>query len=60
VLGSPRGGQFKDWLSAFDLSADGKTIVASDIAGLVHVWGADWRRETGDRSEEENLTFFIL
>ncbi len=40
-LGAPRGGQFKDWLSAFDLSADAATIVASDIAGLVHVWSLD-------------------
>ncbi len=38
VLGSSRGGQFKDWLSAVALSADEKWIAATDIAGLVHVW----------------------
>lgn len=38
VLGSPRGGQFKDWLSAVALSPDEQWIAASDIAGIVHVW----------------------
>jgi WD40 repeat protein len=38
VLGSPRGGQFKDWLSAVALSPDGRSLAATDIAGLVHVW----------------------
>lgn len=38
VLGSPRGGQFKDWLSAVALSPDEKLLAATDIAGLVHVW----------------------
>jgi WD40 repeat protein len=38
VLGSPRGGQFKDWLSAIALSTDERYLAASDIAGLVHVW----------------------
>jgi hypothetical protein len=38
VLGSPRGGQFKDWLSAVALSPDGRFLAATDIAGLVHVW----------------------
>ena len=38
VLGSPRGGQFKDWLSAIDLSPDERLLAAADIAGLVHVW----------------------
>lgn len=38
VLGSPRGGQFKDWLSAVALSSDERYLAASDIAGLVHVW----------------------
>lgn len=37
-FGTPRGGQFKDWLSAVALSPDGKTIAATDIAGLIHVW----------------------
>ncbi|HEX3149338.1 MAG TPA: hypothetical protein VHR66_14790 [Gemmataceae bacterium] len=38
VLGSPRGGQFKDWLSAVALSPDERWLAASDIAGMVHVW----------------------
>lgn len=38
VLGTPRGGQFKDWLSAVALSPDEKLLAAADIAGLVHVW----------------------
>ena len=38
VAGSPRGGQFKDWLSAVALSPDGRFLAASDIAGLVQVW----------------------
>lgn len=38
VLGAPRGGQFKDWLSALAISPDQQTVAATDIAGLVHVW----------------------
>jgi len=38
VLGSPRGGQFKDWFSAVALSADQKLLAVADIAGLVQVW----------------------
>ena len=38
VLGTPRGGQFKDWLSAVALSPDEQFLAATDIAGLVHVW----------------------
>jgi WD40 repeat protein len=38
ALGSPRGGQFKDWLSALAVSPDGRTLAAADIAGIVHVW----------------------
>jgi WD40 repeat protein len=38
VLGSPRGGQFKDWYSAVALSPDERTLAAADIAGIVHVW----------------------
>ena len=38
ALGSPRGGQFKDWLSALAISLDQQTVAAADIAGLVHVW----------------------
>lgn len=38
ALGSSRGGQFKDWLSALAVSPDGRLLAATDIAGLVHVW----------------------
>ncbi len=38
VLGTPRGGQFKDWLSAIALSPDERWLAAADIAGMVHVW----------------------
>ena len=38
ALGSPRGGQFKDWLSALAISPDESTVAAADIAGMVHVW----------------------
>ena len=38
ALGSPRGGQFKDWLSALAISPDQKFVAATDIAGLIHVW----------------------
>ncbi len=38
VLGSPRGGQFKDWFSAVTLSPDERFLAVADIAGLVHVW----------------------
>ncbi len=37
-LGKPRGGQFKDWLSALAISPDEQFIAAADIAGWVHVW----------------------
>ena len=38
VLGAPRGGQFKDWLSAIALSPDQRSLAAADIAGIVQVW----------------------
>jgi len=38
VLGAPRGGQFKDWLSAVALSPDEQWVAATDIAGSVQVW----------------------
>lgn len=38
VLGTARGGQFKDWLSAVALSPDQRFVAATDIAGMVHVW----------------------
>ena len=37
-LGKPRGGQFKDWISAIALSPDQRTLAATDIGGWVHVW----------------------
>ncbi|ADB18142.1 WD-40 repeat protein [Pirellula staleyi DSM 6068] len=38
VLGSPRGGQFKDWISAISLSPDESHLAAADIAGHIAVW----------------------
>jgi WD40 repeat protein len=38
ALGSPRGGQFKDWISAIALSLDESHLAAADIAGHVAVW----------------------
>lgn len=38
TLGSPRGGQFKDWLSSLAIAGDQQTVAATDIAGLIHVW----------------------
>ena len=38
VLGTPRGGQFKDWFSAVTLSPDERFLAVADIAGLVQVW----------------------
>ena len=38
VAGTPRGGQSKDWISAFALSPDERTLAAADIAGLIQVW----------------------
>ena len=37
-LGKARGGQFKDWLHAVSFSADGRWLVAADMAGAVQVW----------------------
>lgn len=37
-LGKPRGGQFKDWISAIALSPDQRTLAATDIGGWVHIW----------------------
>ena len=37
-LGEPRGGQFKDWIHAIDISADGKLLAAADMAGQVNIW----------------------
>jgi len=38
TLGKERGGQFKDWLHAIDISPDQQYVAAADIAGMVHVW----------------------
>lgn len=38
VLGAPRGGQFKDWISAIALSPDETHLAAADIAGHLAVW----------------------
>lgn len=38
AIGTPRGGQFKDWISAISLSADETHLAAADIAGQVAVW----------------------
>jgi WD40 repeat protein len=38
TLGSPRGGQFKDWFHALALTADERWIAAADMAGQVQVW----------------------
>jgi WD40 repeat protein len=37
-LGKPRGGQFKDWIHAISLSADGRWLGAADMAGQAQVW----------------------
>lgn len=41
VLGTPRGGQFKDWFSALALSPDQRFVAAADIAGSIQVWSLD-------------------
>lgn len=38
ALGSPRGGQFKDWFSALAVSPDEKFAAVADIAGMVQVF----------------------
>ena len=37
-LSKPRGGQFKDWIHAVSISADGRWLAAADMAGAVQVW----------------------
>ena len=37
-IGTPRGGQFKDWIHAISFSPDGTRLAGADMAGLVHVW----------------------
>lgn len=38
VMGTPRGGQFKDWISSISISADEKWIAGADISGHVAIW----------------------
>ena len=38
TLGTSRGGQFKDWISAIAISPDQKRVAGADIAGFVHIW----------------------
>lgn len=38
VLGTSRGGQFKDWLHAVAVAPDQKSVAAADVAGMLHVW----------------------
>lgn len=37
-LGTPRGGQFKDWLHSISISPDGNWLAAGDMMGQVQVW----------------------
>ena len=37
-IGKVRGGQFKDWIHAISVSADGQWLAAADMAGAVEVW----------------------
>jgi WD40 repeat protein len=38
VLGSPRGGQFKDWIASIALSPDETHLAAADISGHIAIW----------------------
>ncbi len=38
TLGTPCGGQFKDWITAIALSPDETHLAAADIAGHVAIW----------------------
>lgn len=38
ALGTPRGGQFKDWFAAVAISPDQQRVAVADIAGMVFVW----------------------
>lgn len=38
VLGTPRGGQSKDWFSAVTLSPDERALAVADIGGMIQVW----------------------
>ena len=40
-LGTPRGGQFKDWIHAISISPDGRRLAAADMAGQVQVWSLE-------------------
>jgi WD40 repeat protein len=38
ILGAPRGGQFKDWISAIAIAPGENFIAAADIAGQINIW----------------------
>jgi WD40 repeat protein len=38
VLGTPRGGQSKDWFSAVALAPNERALAVADMGGLVQVW----------------------
>jgi WD40 repeat protein len=38
AIGTPRGGQFKDWIHAVALSPDTRLLAAADMAGQVQIW----------------------
>lgn len=40
-LGTPRGGQFKDWFHAISISPDGRLLAAADMMGQVQVWALE-------------------
>ncbi len=37
-MGTPRGGQFKDWIHAVAVSPDARWLAAADMAGQVQMW----------------------
>ena len=37
-LGTPRGGQFKDWIHAVAFSPDNRYLAAADMAGQVQIY----------------------
>lgn len=53
-LGTPRGGQFKDWLSSLAISPDQTTVAATDIAGYVHVWTLNSEQDVPASAESKS------
>ena len=37
-MGTPRGGQFKNWIHAVAVSPDARWAAAADMAGQVQMW----------------------